>query len=101
VQVGAGVKNQRLVLRHADGRAVAATVSLCTLPVSGAEALFLAMTAGALNARELAAAAGMSEGEADHFLQACQLCGRLEERANVLAEVKPGLFDQLWQRWLK
>jgi hypothetical protein len=40
VQVGAGVENQRLVLRHADGRAVAATVSLCTLPVSG-RGLFL------------------------------------------------------------
>jgi hypothetical protein len=60
-----------------------------------------ALTAGALNVRELAAASGMSEREADHFLQACQLCGLLEERSNVLAEVKPGLFDQLWQRWLK
>lgn len=60
-----------------------------------------ALTAGALNARELAAEVGMSEGEADHFLQACQLCGLLEERTDALAGVKPGLFDQLWQRWLK
>jgi hypothetical protein len=60
-----------------------------------------ALTAGALNARELAAAAGLSVHEADHFLHACELCGLLEEHSNVLAEVKPGLLDQLWQRWLK
>lgn len=60
-----------------------------------------ALTAGALNVRELAAASGMTERESDHFLQACQLCGLLEERSDVLAEVKPGLFDQLWARWIK
>lgn len=67
-----------------------------------------ALTAGAMDAHELAAATGMSETEADHFMHACQLCGVLEAAVAESAPILPaqdraagGLFDRLWRRWLK
>ncbi|KRD28698.1 hypothetical protein ASE35_19560 [Lysobacter sp. Root916] len=67
-----------------------------------------ALAAGAMDACELAAATGMSETEADHFMHACQLCGVLEVAAVAPAPTPPpqdratgGLFDRLWRRWMK
>ncbi|RDZ26712.1 hypothetical protein [Lysobacter silvisoli] len=66
------------------------------------------LAATAMDARELAAATGLSDTEADHFLHACELCGVLEAAAAEPPPPAPtpskptgGLFDRLWRRWLK
>lgn len=68
-----------------------------------------ALTARSLDAQGLALTVGMTAGEAEHFLHACELCGLLEADAAPsmpVVESRPapapgGLFDRLWRRLVK